>query len=195
MIIKKCSKCECDKDIKAFSRDSRSKDCHTSICKVCKNRQDKEYRRINKAKVSESKRIAYLNNREHYIESSKKRYAENREHILELQKEYYRSNKEFISNRSKKYYEANKGRYNAWAKKYKLRKIQRTPKWLTREDYLKIEAMYELAQRLSIETGILHHVDHIIPLKGETISGLHVPDNLQVIPWYDNLQKSNKFKI
>jgi 5-methylcytosine-specific restriction endonuclease McrA len=114
---------------------------------------------------------------------------------LESSKEYYANNKDAIRLKAKEYYEANKGRFNAWSKKYKLRKIQRTPKWLTNEDYLKIESLYELSQRLSMDTGILHHVDHIIPLKGGLVSGLHTPDNLQVIPWMCNLQKSNKFKI
>lgn len=44
-----------------------------------------------------------------------------------------------------------------------------------------------------IETGIPHHVDHIIPLQGENICGLHIPENLQILKATDNRKKGNKF--
>lgn len=69
----------------------------------------------------------------------------------------------------------------------------RTPLWLTTEQKLEIESIYYLAIRLEEETGIKHHVDHITPLKGKNISGLHVPWNLQVITAKKNLSKGNKF--
>lgn len=194
-MIKRCNTCLENKDLPSFSKDSSSKDGLTYVCKVCKNRSDKEYRRLNKDKVAKIKLNCYLNNKDHYQQYHKKRYEDNKEIIRGLQAAYYKNNKDSIRLKSKEYYEANKGRFNYWSKKYKLRKIQRTPKWLTKEDFFKMESIYELAQRLSIETSVLHHVDHIIPLKGEFVSGLHTPDNLQVLPWDENLQKSNKFKI
>lgn len=51
--------------------------------------------------------------------------------------------------------------------------------------------VYEIARRVSACTGIPHEVDHILPVKGKTVSGLHVPINLQWVPKMLNRRKSN----
>lgn len=84
----------------------------------------------------------------------------------------------------------NRGKVNASnSLRYAIKK-QRTPSWA---DIQKIEEFYILANSLTISTGIKHHVDHIVPLQGVLVSGLHVEYNLRVIPARDNLSKSNKF--
>lgn len=57
----------------------------------------------------------------------------------------------------------------------------------------KIQAIYAEARRLTVETGIEHHVDHIIPIKGDIVCGLHVETNLRIVPAAENLRKKNKF--
>lgn len=57
-----------------------------------------------------------------------------------------------------------------------------------------IKALYEEAQRLSLETGVQHHVDHVIPLQGEFVSGLHVETNMQILPYRENIAKKNRFE-
>lgn len=66
--------------------------------------------------------------------------------------------------------------------------LLRTPQWAC---VAAISEVYLRCERLSHETGIKHHVDHVMPLLGRTVSGLHVAENLRVIPAADNLRKSN----
>lgn len=58
-----------------------------------------------------------------------------------------------------------------------------------------VEQAAHLAKLREYATGIKWHIDHIIPLFGKQISGLHVYNNLRVIPAKENLKKSNKFEI
>ena len=67
-------------------------------------------------------------------------------------------------------------------------KLQRTPSWANQ---INIKMFYEVAEVLS-RGGVLFHVDHIVPLKGKEASGFHVENNLQVLPWHQNLRKGNR---
>jgi hypothetical protein len=58
-----------------------------------------------------------------------------------------------------------------------------------------ISAIYEIATRASRCTGISFHVDHVIPVRGRLVSGLHVPENLRVIPKIENLRKNRRFEV
>ena len=72
------------------------------------------------------------------------------------------------------------------------RNRQATPKWLNPEQKQQIVDIYEHMRDCRAVTGEDYHVDHIVPLGGENICGLHVPWNLQVLPAYVNISKSNK---
>lgn len=74
--------------------------------------------------------------------------------------------------------------------KRKTAKLLRTPAWA---DQNAIMAIYEKAAWLTASTGEPHHVDHIVPLQGETVSGLHVANNLQILTASENIKKSNKW--
>ncbi len=87
---------------------------------------------------------------------------------------------------------------NAWSKKKakmtfasakrRTAELNATPTWVNES---KIKEIYRECADISTRTGIQHHVDHIIPLRGKKVCGLHVPWNLQVITASDNLKKSN----
>ena len=96
-----------------------------------------------------------------------------------------------------------KNKYNRWAKKnrgkcaarlarYKAAKLQRTPPWLTEDHNKEIVGIYELAKELQWLSEAPLEIDHIEPLQGEHISGLHVPWNLQILPKPLNCSKKNK---
>lgn len=74
-------------------------------------------------------------------------------------------------------------------------KLRRTPKWLTPDDFWLMEQAYELAALRTKMFGFAWHVDHVIPLQGKRVSGLHVPQNIQVIPGEENLQKHNRHEV
>ena len=95
--------------------------------------------------------------------------------------------------RNRVWFANNKDKRAAYQAKRKATILQRTPAW--DPDAHLIVAKYQLAAMLTKASGIEHHVDHIIPLQGRKVSGLHVFSNLRVIPGSDNVKKSNKFPI
>jgi hypothetical protein len=84
--------------------------------------------------------------------------------------------------------ENNKGRIRANVVRYRATKINACPKWA---DQHAIREIYRLAAR-ERKAGADVHVDHIIPLRGDLVCGLHVEYNLQVIPAAENLRKHNR---
>lgn len=87
----------------------------------------------------------------------------------------------------------NKGKVNANTALRHAAKMQRTPKWLTKEEKIHIRCLYQVAAMRSQESGQEWHVDHIVPLQGENVSGLHVPWNLQILPAVENMSKGNRY--
>ena len=94
--------------------------------------------------------------------------------------------------RSKKHYRENKHRYLHKYSERRARKLQATPNWLTEGQKDQIRRIYKVREKVSVKTEVEHHVDHIVPLQGENVCGLHVPWNLRVIPKPLNLSKGNK---
>ena len=144
-------------------------------------------------------------NRETQRSYDKQRYQENPERLVAWREgmrqrrasdpSYDQERREFNSFHNRNY----RRRYPAKAAKatadYRAAKAQRTPSWLTEDDHWIMEEIYELSYMRSKATSIQHHVDHIIPLRGELVSGLHVPENLQVMEGIENSRKNNRMKV
>jgi hypothetical protein len=118
-----------------------------------------------------------------------------RELNRDLVNERRRASKETNRKSTARWIKANSGVVNAWNKKRYASKKQRTPAWLTSVDFERMENEYRLAALQTKITKTIWHVDHIIPLQGENVCGLHVPTNLKAIPGMDNLRKSNRYAL
>jgi 5-methylcytosine-specific restriction endonuclease McrA len=85
-----------------------------------------------------------------------------------------------------------KGKWLAYMTARQTRIKKATPSWADKES---IKQFYINAQKLTKETGVPHEVDHIIPIKGKLVSGLHVPENLQILTAEENQRKNAKFVV
>ena len=83
----------------------------------------------------------------------------------------------------------NTPKVNAASARRHAKKLNATPKWA---NHFVIEEAYDLAQRRTKATGFKWHVDHIVPLQSTFVCGLHVENNLRVIPAVVNVEKSNR---
>jgi hypothetical protein len=107
----------------------------------------------------------------------------------------YPEQKEIWGLRNKKYSRTHKAKVNAKTVAYQLEKARRVPSWINSEELWLIKEVYDLAVQRTKMTGLNWHVDHIIPLRGRLVSGLHTMANLQVILAVDNIKKSNRYLV
>lgn len=116
----------------------------------------------------------------------------NLEKAREIERISHNKNKENKANYQRQHRKDNPGLSAAYCAKRRAILLQRTPGWLTLDHYKEIEQFYIEAKELQWLSKDLLHVDHIIPLQGKYVSGLHVPWNLQILSREDNCKKSNK---
>jgi len=160
---KTCKTCAVAKSITDFYKQSvRGTYGVRGTCKACDNIKKVEYR----------KQLGNI-----LLERKRQNYVKHQASILPKKKEYRQNNR---------------GKINALVAARKQIIKQRTPTWLTKDDKWLIKEIYEFAALRTKFFGFSWHVDHIIPLQGKTVSGLHVPNNLQVIPAMENIRKKNK---
>ena len=118
----------------------------------------------------------------------KTRNADAKETDKLTHKEWYSKNKVRLARLSKSWTQANKDSVYARNKARKRKLKVCTPPWANMES---IRTEYKLAQWCSDVMKTPYHVDHIIPIKGNNVCGLHVENNLRVIPAVDNIRKYN----
>jgi hypothetical protein len=176
--MKNCTRCHVNKPFEAFYSSSTLKSGYMSHCKECESTRSKvktkKYRDTRLVKAQEWR----TNNKDAYLFAIQAWRQENPNRMKELYSNWAQANKDKVNAK--------------WMKRDAAKK-NRTPSWLTQDEHWMIEQAYDIAAKRTQMLGIQFHVDHIVPLQGKTVSGLHVPWNLQVIPAKLNQQKSNRF--
>jgi len=124
-------------------------------------------------------------NRESISVRHKRWREENPHKVVEYNRKWRAENPEKIAEMDRSWNDRNRARKNAHRAMRRARLAQRTPPWA---DLEAIAFFYECRPE-----GC--HVDHIIPLRGKNISGLHVEANLQWLPAEENLAKSNNWAL
>jgi hypothetical protein len=126
--------------------------------------------------------------------AQRKRYAKNNPEKMVIKTQKWRdANKEKAAAISRASRVKHADRVQANKAKYRADKQQRTPVWVDSEELWVIKEAYDLAIKRTKLHGFAWHVDHIIPMNGKNVSGLHTIANLQVIPAKLNLLKNNKY--
>jgi 5-methylcytosine-specific restriction endonuclease McrA len=183
-----CKKCLHSLSIESFGKSTAFKDGVNSSCKSCHNLKAKAWADSNRDKTrgytNQWKKSNPDKVKDYNIINSKS------QSILKLK--WLKNNPEKVSNSCRKWRKSNPGKVNHNHAKRRTAKLNCTPKWLTVDDLQKIQDFYIEAAKRTRDTGVSHQVDHIIPLQGKTVSGLHVPWNLQILTKVENSSKNNK---
>jgi 5-methylcytosine-specific restriction endonuclease McrA len=130
------------------------------------------YNRSERGQLSKAK--YYLVNREKVIERAKARAVDDKRKYKKAWKE------------------ANPNEVKAFTNDRRRRHKDATPKWLTKEQKAEIRKIYKEAIRLCGDNPKSYAVDHIVPLMGKEVCGLHVPWNLRILTSEENFKKNNK---
>ena len=155
---------------------------------------NREYAEKNAEKISNRKRAqrATEAKKAEIREYSSIYRDKNREYCNAKSSVWNSNNRERVRARHSKMREEKPHVYAEYSAKRHVAKLNAVPKWADRKA---IRLFYKEAARLTRETGIKHEVDHIVPIQGKLVCGLHCEANLQVLTKQQNISKHNKWPI
>lgn len=188
---KACARCKTEKPRSAFCKDMSQRDMINHTCRECKKGDFAAYLTANRERQSQRAAQYREANLEEMRAKDRSRYAADPGKSAKKCLGWRKRNPQRVNELAAKWKANNKAKVLANVKARKAGQVQACPKWVTREQRSEMRAIYIRSAAISAETGIKHHVDHIVPLRGKTVCGLHVPWNLQVIPAKENMAKHN----
>ena len=155
-------------------------------CNICKIDKDlDEYHNVKSfplGKAYTCKECANAKSRKWTVSNKDKKAEQGRKH--------YQANKQDYMDRANSWAKSNRGYNNArWSKRHAL-KLNATVSWA---DLEQIKRIYVACSKISKDTGKPHEVDHIIPLQGKNVCGLHIETNLRIVPRQMNRAKGNRY--
>jgi hypothetical protein len=155
--------------------------------------QERAYGRAHRAANLEQMRARgrayHAANRSKVRAKDKLSRAKNKDQRRATSQKWVDANRDWVNERARNWRAAHPGYQTPYIVRQKTRQ-QAIPAWANQQA---MKAFYQEAVRLTRETGIRHEVDHIYPLRGKTVSGLHCEANLRVVPGSVNRRKSNKY--
>lgn len=176
--MKTCSKCNTEKDVTAFHKHKGFKDGLRPVCKECRKGEHT---------------VRYATNKEEWNKRAIKWREANPEKVANIQKTYRENHKKQRNTQTSEWKRNNKAQVNFLNNTRYAVKLQRTPSWLSEEQLSEIKDFYAMAQDLEKIFPWKQHVDHIVPLQGADVCGLHVPWNLQILSAKENITKGNRY--
>lgn len=194
MQSKFCPACEQHKDTSDFNKQKASRDGLNRYCRVCKNAKQRERYAKSPQGVLDSNTKYRLANKERINRKRRGKCAEDatyRAAIKTKNRQAFAFNRESRLAKIREYKKVNRSATLAAARERKQKVRVATPPWLTSSQKAQIVSVYKHARDCFLCTGERYDVDHIIPLRGENVCGLHVPWNLQVLPSDVNRAKWN----
>lgn len=195
--MKTCTKCGVEKPLAEFSAQKRGKYGVRSECKSCVAVARKAYYAAHREEAKAYTRAFYAAhiapNKERKQARRKASYAARVELEKAKMREYYAANRDKIAAAQKEWRSVNKPAIRKHSSARRAAEAKRKPTWFSELDAFVFEQANELAFMREATTGVKWHVDHVIPLRGKSVSGLHVWNNVAVIPAVANLRKGNQF--
>lgn len=147
------------------------------------------WRKANPERVRANKKAWYSKNKERLTEQRRAFAEENRARLTAAASARYAQNKEKYQARYKAWSQANPHKEAARTAKRRAIKQRATPLWA---DLSMVDGIYLAAKTQSIVAGVPYEVDHIVPLRGRNVCGLHWEGNLQILTATENMKKGNK---
>lgn len=187
MQIKTCRLCNEEKQISDFHRHCGRKDGLTSECKVCRSAIE----RLRYQSSAEKIRARMAEYRKAKPEIIKRWRDQNGDRLSEYERLRWLLNKEQMTEKRQQWGLKNPDKVYAILARRRAAKLNAVTDWDQELDDLVISEAARLAKLRETATGVKHHIDHVVPLQGRKVCGLHNAYNLAVIPAIENLKKKN----